>query len=78
MHKAGERADAPKQIAERFVAFHRFDERAARVGTVRQRREFALVRLLEGKAVGVGAIEVALDGGIVDAGVEVGQVPFRK
>ena len=78
LNQTGERADPPKQIAERLVALDRLGERASRVRSIRQGRELALVGLFKGEAVGVGALEIAFHIGIVDPGIEIGQVPFRQ
>jgi hypothetical protein len=43
-----------------------------------ERRELALVGLLERQAFSGGAIEVALHLRIIDPGIEVGEVPFRQ
>ncbi len=52
------------------------DQRLALAG--RHGGELALVGLLEGGAVAVGGVEVALELGAVDAGIEVVEVPFRQ
>ena len=71
-------AEPAHAIADRLIAPHRFTERRAALGRGGERRELALVGLLEGQAVGIGAIEVALDGGIVEAGIERAEVPFGQ
>ena len=67
-----------EQIVERLVALHRLGELRPGVGSVRDRRELALVGLLEGDRVGVAAVEVRLDPRIVDPGIEIGEIPFRQ
>ncbi len=66
------------QIVELLVALHRLGERGPGIGPLRERGELALVGFLEGDAVGIGAIEIALDLRIVDPGVEIGEIPFRQ
>ena len=75
-HRIG--AEPPHAIADRLIAPHRLGERGAALRRGGERRELALVGLLEGQAVGIGAIEVALDGGIVEAGIERAEVPFGQ
>jgi hypothetical protein len=78
MDEHGIGAEPAHAIADRLIAPHRFAER----GTTLRRRgepgELALVGLLEGQAVGIGALEVALDGGIVEAAIERAEVPFGQ
>ena len=75
-HRIG--AEPAHAIADRLITPHRFAERCAALRRRGERRELALVILLEGQAVGIGAIEVALDGGIVEAGIERAEVPFGQ
>ena len=71
-------AEPAHAIVDRLIAPHRFAERRAALRRGGERRELALVGLLEGQAVGIGAVEVALDGGIVEAGIELAEVPFGQ
>jgi hypothetical protein len=57
-HQARVREQAAQQIVERLVALDRFGHRAA--SRRRERRELALVGLLERRAVPFGLFEVAL------------------
>ncbi len=63
MDEHGIGAEPSHAIADRLIAPHSFGERGAALRRGHQFRELALVGLLEGQAVGIGAIEVALDGG---------------
>src|SRR6202023_902842 len=71
-------AEPAHAIADRLIAPHRFTERCAALRRGGERRQLALVGFLESQAVGVGAIEVALDGWIVEAGIERAEVPFGQ
>ena len=78
MHEAGVRAEPAHEIIERLIAAHDFGKRGA--GRVRPRQigELALIGILERDAFGVGLIEIALDGRIVDAGVKIAEVPLGQ
>ena len=78
MQEPGIGAEPAHQIVDRLIAAHRFGERRAGLRRARQLGELALVGLLEGDAVGVGAIEIALDRRIVQAGIEVGEIPLGQ
>ena len=65
-HRIGaEPAHADRLITS--IAPHRFSQRRAALGRGGEPGELALIILLEGQAVRIGAIEIALDGGIVQA-----------
>ena len=71
-------AESPHQVVDRFILAHRLGERISGLRRLRQLGEFALKGALESDAFGVDAIEVAPDRRIVEAGIEVGQIPFRQ
>ncbi len=72
------RREPPHQVVERLVAPHGFNERTAGRRSARQVGQLALVGFLEGDALGVGAVEIGLDRGIVKAGIKVGEIPLRQ
>ena len=78
MQEPGIGAQPPDKIVDRFIAAHRFGERFAGFRRARQLGELALVGLLEGDTVGVGAIEIALDQRIVQAGIEIVEIPLGQ
>jgi hypothetical protein len=51
---------------------------APAAGAPRQVGELAFVRLLEGHALGIDAVEIAPYRRIVEAAIEVGEIPFRQ
>ena len=65
-------------IVDRLIAAHRFGERRARRRRARQIGELAFVGLLEGDALGVGAIKIAPYRRIVESRIEVGEIPLRQ
>jgi len=71
-------AEPPAEIADRLVAAHRFAERSAAVRRGREGGELALIGLFERDAVGIDAVEVALDRRIGEARVKVSEIPFRQ
>ncbi len=71
MDQAGEGHQPAKKLVERFVALDRLGQRRSRIGLPCERRELAFVILLERDALGIGAIEILLDRGIIDAGIEI-------
>ena len=73
MDKPGIGADPPHQVVDRLEAPHRFGERRAG-----HRCELALIGLLEGDAVGIGPVEIALDRRIVEAGIKVVEIPLGQ
>ena len=78
VHEAGIGAEPAGQIVDRFILAHRLGERAAGLRRLRQLKKLALEGALERNAFGIDALEVALDRRIVQAGIEVGQIPFRQ
>ena len=71
--------DQPAEhVLDRLVAPHRLAERAAGVGARGDIGEPALVGLLELDALGLAAIEVALDLGRVHRRIKIGEIPFRQ
>ena len=70
--------DAAEQIVDRLVALDRRASAGAGLRTVAEGGELALVGFLERHALGVGAIEIAGDARIVEARIEVGEIPFRQ
>jgi hypothetical protein len=78
MHQPGIGAEPSHQVVDRFVLAHRLGQRAASLRRLRQFRELTLEGILEGDAFGIDVIEVALDRRIVEAGIKVGQIPFRQ
>jgi hypothetical protein len=76
IEQRGVGVEPAEAVVDRFVALHRVDERTALPG--RQRGELALEVGLEGGAVRVALFEVALERGIVHAGIEVGEVPLGQ
>ena len=69
---------AADEVVERLVALDRLGERASAAGAFDQSPELALVGLLERLGLGVSLIEVARDARIVEAGIEVVEVPLRQ
>src|SRR5262245_51227515 len=78
MHEARKRVEPAEQIVELLIAYDRLRKRKAAVGLTQQRGELALEVVLERLAVLIGAIEIALDLGVVDAGIEVAEIPFGQ
>src|SRR5262249_10222683 len=76
--EAGEGNQASQEIVELLVAGHRMRKRLAGIGGLGKRREPAFEILLEGPAILIGAIEIALHLRIVDAGIEGVEVPFGQ
>ena len=78
MHQPGEGHEPAKQILD----FLETDDRGAKLGAgLRGHRdfgEFALVGLLEGHAFGLDAGEIGRHLRCIDAGIEIGKVPFGK
>src|SRR5262249_14379351 len=70
--------EPPEKIIERLIALHRLGERGAGVGSFGERRELALVGLLEGEAFGSATLEIALHLRIIEPGIEIGESPFRQ
>jgi len=77
MNQSGIRAQTPGEILDRLIALDRRGEPFAAALLRRLLRELALVVRLKRDAFRVQACEVAGDFRRVDAGVEIGQVPFR-
>ncbi len=71
-------AEPPHQIVERLVAPHRFAKRRSSALPARQFVKLALIGFLERHALSIGPIEIAADRRIVEAGIKVGEVPFRQ
>jgi hypothetical protein len=67
-----------EQVLDPLVAAHRLAERLRGVVRAGEAVELAPVGLGEGGALGLGLREVRREGGAVDAGVEVAEVPFRQ
>ena len=61
-----------------LVALYSFHQPRTRRGFIGERRKLALVRLFEGNAFRIGAIEVALHLRVVDPAIEIGEIPFRQ
>ncbi len=78
MDQAGVRHQPPDEIVDRLATPHRLGERCAPLRRARHGVELAFVGLLETDAVGVGAIKIALDGRIVEAGIEIVEIPFGQ
>ena len=76
MHKSGIRAEPTDEIVDRFITPHGLSQCRTGLGRSRHLGELALIGLLEGDAVGIGAIEIALDRHIVEPGVEIGEIPL--
>src|SRR4029079_17419 len=74
----GKGAAPPEDVVELLVALDRSGELLAGLGSISERCELALEILLEGRAVGIGAVEVAFHPWIIDPGVKRTQIPFRK
>ncbi len=78
MHQAGIGAEPAHQIVDRLVASHRRGELRAAIRRSRHLGELALVGFLEGDAVGIGTIEIALDGRIVEPGIKIVEIPLGQ
>ena len=78
MNEPGIGAEPAHQIVDRLVAPHRLGELSAGRGRSRQPGELALVCILERDALDIGAIEIAFDRRIVEAGIKVGEIPLRQ
>ena len=78
MNKPGIGADAAHQIVDRLVALHGFGKLCAAVRRAGHGGELALVGLLEGQAVSIGAVEIALDRRIVETGIKIGEIPLGQ
>jgi hypothetical protein len=80
MNEPGIGAQTSEQIIERFISFDRFHKRASRLclRLTCELRELALVGLFEREALRVDAVEILFYLGVVDARIEVGQIPFRQ
>src|SRR6478752_2863971 len=78
MHETGKRNEPSEKIVERLVALYSFHQPRTRRGFIGERRKLALVRLFEGNAFRIGAIEVALHLRVVHPAIEVGEIPFRQ
>src|SRR6266849_1540750 len=63
--------EPPKEIVERLVALYGVRECATSLRSIRELRKLPLVVLLESRAFGIGAIEIALHLRIVQAKVEI-------
>jgi hypothetical protein len=68
----------PEKIVERFVPLHRLGQRGAGFRSIGEHRELAFVGLLEGEAFGSTTIEIALYLRIIDADIEIAEIPFRQ
>jgi hypothetical protein len=68
----------PEKIVERFVPLHRLGQRGAGFESIGEHREVAFVGLLEGEAFGSTTIEIALYLRIIDADIEIAEIPFRQ
>ena len=75
-NKSGIRAETPGEVVDGLITAHRVGERGAGVGRFRHVGKLAFIGIFESDAFGVGAVEIALDRGIVETGIEVGQIPF--
>src|SRR5262249_48983617 len=78
MHKARERGEPAQKIVERLVALDRLRERAPCAGPLRQACELAPKILLERDRILIRPIEIAFHRRVVDAGVEIGEIPFGQ
>jgi len=78
MDEAGIRNEPTEKIVERFVTLYSLGERGARRSSVGEPGKLALICLFESNAFRVGPIEITLHLRIIDAGIEVGQIPFRQ
>ena len=78
MHEAGVGREPPHAIVERLIAPHGLRQRRAGRRRARHVGQLALKGLLESRAFGIGATEIALDRRIVEAGIEVGEIPFGQ
>ncbi len=76
MKEPGIGAEPAHQIVNRLVTPHRFRQRSAAAGG--KRGELSLKRRLEVGTFDVDPVEIALDGGIVEAGIKVAEIPFRQ
>ena len=78
MNEAGIGAEPAGEIVDRLVAPDRLGEPAAAVVAGNAFRQLALVVRLKRGAVGIHLLQIARDFGRVDAGIKIGQVPFRQ
>src|SRR6266540_1101027 len=78
VEEAGIGREPPEEIVERLIALHRLGQRRAGRGPPGERRQLAFVGLLEREAFGSTAIEIALYLRIIDAGIEIAEIPFRQ
>ena len=76
--KTGIGREPAEQIIECLEPLHRLGQRRPRVRPPGKRSEPALIGLLEGDTLGIGAIEVAFHPRVIHPGIEVGQIPFRQ
>ncbi len=78
MHETRIGPDTPEEIVERLIAPHRRRQRSAGLRRGRHIGKFALVSLLEGGAVRIRAIEITPDRRIVEAAIEVVEIPLGQ
>src|SRR5260370_34201348 len=76
IEQAGVGIEPTQQFIDALVALDRFGECAAGLDGGRDGGELAAIALLEGHALGVRAIEIALDLRGVDRRIAIAQVPF--
>ena len=76
VQQSGIRAETPGEVVDGLIMAHGVSERGAGVGRFRHLGKLAFIGIFESDAFGVRAVEIALDRGIVQAGIEVGQIPF--
>ncbi len=78
MNQPGIGAETPCEIVDRLVPPYRFGKPASAILSCGKFREFALVVRLKRDAICIHLLEVAGDFRRVDAGIEIGQIPFRQ
>ena len=78
MDQAGIGAEAPHQVVDRLVALDHRGEPFAAAVPCDFAGELALVGVLEGDALLVEPLQVALHFRRIDRRIEIGQIPFRE
>src|SRR5579884_447613 len=78
IEQRGIRIEPAEPVFDLLVALHRRGELPTGALPGGYLREFTFVILFEGRTVAVGRGQIAFERRVVDAGVEVVQIPFRK
>ena len=76
--QAGIGREPAEQVVELLETLHRARKLLAGIRAIRERGELALEILLEGDAVAVGAVEIALHRRVIDPGIERGEIPLGQ